>query len=187
MTCWPEPLAEEHLRLAAVDRVGNEANHVERQLRERAAHLVEAVLRLDDDLVEAVVERPDFLLFGEGAEVALATPVLPGAADPLVEHTPAVELNDVFELEDEIGELRVGLGCPELVRHLERYGHDRRAIVGQSGLGHQDLVVAIGQPVDDFGRGLLAGEVEKELLDVLDLERALLKPILPNQVFHSHL
>ena len=112
MTCWPEPLAEEHLRFAAIDRVGNEANHVERQLRERAAHLVEAVLGLDDDLVEPVVERPDFLLFGEGAEVALAAPVLAGAANPLVEHAPAVELDDVFELEDEVGELRIGLRRP---------------------------------------------------------------------------
>ena len=73
------------------------------------------------------------------------------------------------------------------MRDFERYGNDRRAIIGKSGLGHQDLVVAIDQPVDDLGRGLLAGEVEKVFLDVLDLERALLKPILPNQVFHSHL
>ena len=73
------------------------------------------------------------------------------------------------------------------MRHFERDGHDRRSIIGQSGLGHQDLVVAIGEPAEDFGRGLLAGEVEKELLDVLDLECALLKPILPNEVFHGHL
>ena len=64
-----EPLAQEHFGFATLDRVGHEANDVERQLRERAAHLVEAVLGLDDDLVEAVVHGPDFLLLGEGAEV----------------------------------------------------------------------------------------------------------------------
>ena len=48
-------------------------------------------------------------------------------------------------------------------------------------------MIAVDQPLDDFGGGLLAGEVEEELLDVLDLERALLKAVLPNQVFHGHL
>ena len=117
----------------------------------------------------------------------LAAPVLPGAANPLIEHTAALELHHVLELEDEIGELGIGFRCLELVRDLERHRHDRRAVVGKRGLGHQDLVIPIGQPPDDFAGVLLARKIEKELLDVLDLERALLERILPNQIFHWHL
>ena len=107
-----EPLAEEHLRLARVVRVLHEADDVEVQLRERAAHLVEPVLGLDDDLVEAVGERPDFLLFGERAEVPLAAPVAAGAANPLIEDAAAVELHHVLERGDEIGQLRIALLSP---------------------------------------------------------------------------
>src|SRR6188472_604743 len=46
-------------------------------------------------------------------------------------------------------------------------------------------MVAIGEPLDDFGRGLLAGEIEEELLDVLNLECTLLQGILFNEVFHG--
>ena len=48
-------------------------------------------------------------------------------------------------------------------------------------------MIAVDEALDDLRGGLLAGEVEEELLDVLDLERALLEPILPNQIFHGHL
>src|SRR5687768_13677477 len=48
-----EALAQEHLRLEILDRVLHELDHVEVQVRERAAHLVVLVLGLDDDLVEA--------------------------------------------------------------------------------------------------------------------------------------
>ena len=47
-------------------------------------------------------------------------------------------------------------------------------------------MVAIGQALHDFGSGLLAGEIEEELLDVLDLECALLEAVLLDQIFHGH-
>ena len=119
--------------------------------------------------------------------MALAAPVLPGTANPLIEDAAAPELHDVFELEDEIGELGIGFRCLELVRDLERDRHDGRAVVGKRRLGHQDLVIPIGQPPHDLAGVFLAREIEKELLDVLDLERSLLEPILPNQIFHWHL
>ena len=71
------------------------------------------------------------------------------------------------------------------MRHLERHRHDHAGIVGQRGLGHQDLVIAIGQPLNDFGRRLLPRKIEEELLDVLDLERPLLERILLDEVFHG--
>src|SRR6185436_7654088 len=90
-----EPLAQEQLRLAEMGRVRNEADDVVVQLRQRRAHLVELVLRLDEDLVEAVGERPDFLLLGQRAEVPLAAPVAARAADPLIQHPASVELDHV--------------------------------------------------------------------------------------------
>ena len=46
-------------------------------------------------------------------------------------------------------------------------------------------MVAIPQAANDLGRCLLAREVEEILLDVLDLERALLQAVLLYQVFHG--
>ena len=45
----------------------------------------------------------------------------------------------------------------------------------------------MGEPLHDFRGVLLAGEVEEELLDVLDLECALLEGVLLDQVFGGHL
>ena len=73
----------------------------------------------------------------------------------------------------------------QLVRHLERHRHHRPRIVGQRRLGHQDLMVAIVEAVDHLRGGLLAGEIEEELLDVLDLERSLLEAGLLQEVFHG--
>ena len=160
-----------------VDRVGNEADDVEAELRQRAAHLVEAVLGLGDDLVEPVLDRPDFLLFGQRTEVSLAAPVLPGTADPLIKHPPAVELDDVLELHDEIGELGIVFRRSQFVRDLERDGHDHAGILRQRRLRHQDLVIATLEPLHHFGRQLLAREVEEVLLDVLNLEGSLLQAV----------
>ena len=66
---------------------------LEAQVVERAAHLVEPVLGLDDNLVEALLDRPDFLLLGQRAEMPLAAPVAARAADPRVQHAPAVEVH----------------------------------------------------------------------------------------------
>ena len=69
--------------------------------------------------------------------------------------------------------------------HLERHGHDRAGVVGQRRLRHHDVVIAVGQAVDDLSRGLLAGEIEEELLDVLNLEGALLEAVLFQEVIHG--
>jgi hypothetical protein len=46
-------------------------------------------------------------------------------------------------------------------------------------------VIAIGQPLDDLRSRLLPGKVEKELFDVLNLQRTLLERILLDQVLHG--
>ena len=125
-----------------------------------------------------------FLLFGERAEVALAAPVAARAANPLIEDAAASNSTHVLELGDQVGELGIGLFRPELVRDLEGNRHDRRWVVRERRLGHQDLMVAVGQPLHDFGCALLAREIEEELLDVLDFEGPLLEAVLANQIFH---
>ena len=111
----PEALAEEHLRLTGVDRVRHETDHVELELRQGAAHLVELVLGLGDDLVEAVVDRPAFLLFGQRPEMPLAAPVAARAADPLIQDPAPPEVDAVFELGDQIGQLGIALDLTQLV------------------------------------------------------------------------
>ena len=46
-------------------------------------------------------------------------------------------------------------------------------------------MVAIAEALDHFGGGLLPREIEEELLDVLDLERALLEAVLFEKIFHG--
>ena len=84
-------------------------DHVELELVERAAHVVEAVLRLDDDLVKPGGVRPRLRLLGQRAEVALTAPVAARAADPAVEHLAILELHAVAEAGDEIDELGLAL------------------------------------------------------------------------------
>src|SRR5574339_1248794 len=93
----PEALAEKQLRLALIERMRHEANQIEMELRQRTAHLVEAVLRLDNDLVEPVGQRPDFLFLGKGAKVPLSAPVRARPANPVIEHAPAIEFDNIFE------------------------------------------------------------------------------------------
>src|SRR5439155_769881 len=157
----------------------------ELELRERSPPFIQTVLRLPVQLVEAVRDRPHFLFLGERAEVTLAAPVGARAADPLIEHSAVLEIDAIVELRDEIRQLRVALLRAQLVRDLERDRHDRARVVGQRRLGHQDLMIAIGETLDHLGRGLLPGEVEKEFLDVLDFERALVQPVLLQEVFHN--
>ena len=68
------------------------------------------------------------------------------------------------------------------MRDLERHGNDGPRIAGQRGFRHQDLVIAVGEALDDFRGELLAREVEEILLDVLDLQRALMLPVLFDQI-----
>ena len=126
-----EPLAEEQLRFAWVEGVLHEANQVEMQLCERASHFVEAVLRLHDDFVEAVGERPDFLFLGERAKVSLTAPVRARPANPMVQNAASVELHHIFERGDEIGELWIALDRAKLVRDFEGHGDDHARVIGQ--------------------------------------------------------
>ena len=66
---------------------------VELELREHGAHVVVTVLRLHDDLVEALRDGPRFRFLGERAEMALAAPVAPRGADPRIEDAAVVEVD----------------------------------------------------------------------------------------------
>src|SRR5207237_894715 len=135
--------------------------------------------------------RATFLLnslsVGLGHRSSAAVRVEHVLAEPLAEEylrfTGVERMRDkpdhgVLELRDEIGELRIPLLRPQLVRHLEGDRHDRARVVRQRRLRHQDLMIPIGKALHHFRSGLLAREVEEELLDVLNLERALLKSVL---------
>ncbi len=58
-------------------------------------------------------------------------------------------------------------------------------IVGERCVRQQDEVIAPVEPPDDFGGGFLARELAKELLDVLNLQRALLQIVLGDVIFHD--
>ena len=45
-------------------------------------------------------------------------------------------------------------------------------------------MIPIGEALHDFRRGFLARKIEEEFLDVLDLERPLLKGVLLQLIFH---
>src|ERR1044071_4035296 len=122
-------LTEVDLRFGVIDGVALVLDHLEPQMVERAAHIVEPVLGLDDDLVEPVRHRPLFLLLGKRAEKSLAAPVAPRAANPGEEHAPAVEVDVVAEPVDEVDQFGFGLGRLDLVRDFERHRHDRSGIV----------------------------------------------------------
>src|SRR5262245_2686610 len=81
---------EVDLRFRVVAGVPFVLDDLEPQVIQRPSHLVELVLRLDDDLVEALRDRPGFLLLGERAEMTLAPPVAAGAADPCIQDLPIV-------------------------------------------------------------------------------------------------
>src|ERR1041385_1825012 len=107
-------LAQIDLRLGVVARVALVFHDLEPQVVERAAHLVELVLGLDDDLVEALRDGPVLLLLGQRAEESLAAPVAPRAADPRVEDAARVEVHVVLQAVHEVDELRLGLGMLDL-------------------------------------------------------------------------
>src|SRR3954447_24361789 len=90
-------LAQIHLRFGVVDRIALVLDDLEPEVVERATHFVEPVLRLDDDLVEALLDCPMLLLLGEGTEMPLSTPISTRAADPGIEHLAAVEPHEVVK------------------------------------------------------------------------------------------
>ena len=116
--------AQVDLRLGVIPLVALVLHDLEPQVIERSPHLVKLVLGLDDDFVEALFDRPQLLLLGEGAEEPAAAPVAAGPANPGVEHAAAGEVDRVAQPIHEIGQLGLGLGDPDLVRHLERNRHD---------------------------------------------------------------
>src|SRR5215468_1190706 len=80
-----ELLAQIDLRFGVVGGVALIFDDFEAQVVQRAAHVVELVLRLDDDLVESLLDSPELLLLGERAEESLAAPVAARATDPGIE------------------------------------------------------------------------------------------------------
>src|SRR5262245_32801923 len=153
---------------------------------QRAAHLVEPVLGLHDDFVEALLDGPEFLLLGEGAEMTLAAPVASRPANPRIQDSPAREVHVLVKSPDEIGKLRIGLVHRDLVRDLERHGHDGTRVVGERRVRHENQMRAALQARDDFRSRLLARKLAEVLLDVLNLQRALLERVLGNEIFHSN-
>src|SRR5436189_5541492 len=119
---------------------------LETEVVERASHFVKLVLGLDDDFIEALLDRPELLLLGERTEMALAAPVAPRAANPCVKNFPAGKGNMVLQAADEIDKLWIGLLQGDFVRHLERYRNHRAWIVGQRRIRHQDEVPAALEP-----------------------------------------
>src|SRR2546421_554345 len=79
-----ETFARKHFRSAGLEGMLHEADPVEVQWRESAPHLVEPVLGLHDDFVEAVRQPPPFLLFGDPPKIPLPTPVGARPANPLI-------------------------------------------------------------------------------------------------------
>jgi hypothetical protein len=71
------------------------------------------------------------------------------------------------------------------VRDLERHRDDGARVVGERCIRQQDEVSAPVEPPDDFGGGFLARELAEKLLDVLNLQRALLQILLSDVIFHD--
>ena len=180
-----EPLTDVNLRLLVLAKTGLELDHVELEVIERGPHVVELVLGLDDDLVEAVVEGPRLLLLRERAKEPLPPPVSTRPAEPAIQHLPASKLDAVSELRNKIRKLRVSFVKQQLVRYLVGNGYDGRAVVRQWGLRHEYLVIAVGQTLDYVGRPLGVLKLTEVLFDVLDLKRALVQRILADLVFHG--
>ncbi len=129
--------------------------------------------------------RPRLGLFGERAEVPLAAPVAPRAADPAVEHLATLEPHGILQPGDEIRELWLVLAFAQLVDDLVRHGHDEPGIRWQRRFGHQDQGVALAQAVHDLLRGLLAREFAEVLLDVLNFQRARVERVLLDQILQT--
>src|SRR5262245_53428658 len=178
-------LAQVDLRLGIVGGLAFVFHDLEPQVIERAAHLVELVLGLHHDFVKTLFDGPEFLLFGERAEVALPAPVAPRAANPGVQHASARKPHVLVETADEIRELRIRLVHGDFVRDLERHRHDGARIVGQRRVRHENQMRAALKAVHDFRSRLLARKLAEVFLDVLNLQRTLLERVLRNEIFHS--
>ena len=112
-------LAQIHFRLGIVAGVPLVLDHFEAQVIEGAPHLVKLVLGFDDDFVEPLLDRPELLLLGKGAEMTLASPVSSGAANPCLENPPSWKLHMLVQTVDEIRQFGILLVHRDLVRDLE--------------------------------------------------------------------
>src|SRR5215471_3270800 len=178
-------LAQVHLGFGIVAGIAFVLHDFEPQVVERAPHFVELVLGLDDDLVIALFDRPGFLLLGERAEVTLPAPVATRAADPRVQDLPSFELHVFAKALDEVAELRFDLGNTNFMTDFVRHRHNGAGVGRQRRARDQNRMLAIGQPADNLRRGLLPRKLAEELLDVLNLEGALLQLVVGDEVFHS--
>ena len=151
-----ELLAQIDLRLGSIGRMRLELHDLESQVVEGAAHLVELVLGLDDDFVEAVLVGPGFLFLAQGAEEPLAAPVAPRPANPGVEDLAIVEADRAIEAPDQIRQLRDVLVGPDfmtdLVGHRARSGWARPAAAPRScESGARDPAAARRSPTPPSG------------------------------------
>src|SRR5579864_7781512 len=178
-------LAEIDLRLGIVEAVALVLHDLEVQMVERPPHLVKLVFRLDDDLVEPLLDRPVLLLLGQRAEEPLAAPIAPRSADPRVQHAPPIEMDEPLEAVHEIDELGLALRNLDFMRDFEGNRHDGTRIVRQGRARKQDQMCPPLQSANDLRRGFLARKLTEEFLDVLDLEGALLELVLRDAILHS--
>ena len=119
--------------------------------------------------------------------MSLAAPVAPRAANPGVQDLAPVEVDVIAQAVDEIGKLRDVFLDPNLMRDLVGDRNHRARVVRKWRRRHQNEVVAVFQPTDDFLSGLPALILAEELFDVFDLERALLERILRNPMLQRAL
>ena len=152
MLRWPrdhfgrQQLAQIDLRLARCRPRALVLDDVELQLRQHAAHVVVAVLGLDDDFLEAGGHRPHFRFFGQRAEVALAAPVAARARRSTNTECGGRRSGSLPPSRShQIAQLRHRLVRPSFVHDLVRHRHERAGIVGQRRFRHQDQRLAIAQ------------------------------------------
>ena len=100
---------------------------------------------------------------------------------------PPGELHVVAQPVNEIDELGHRFRHFHFVRDLERHRHHAAWIVGQRRRREQNEVRPSLETAYDFRGGLLAGKLAEVLLDVLNLERALLEIVLRDVIFHGAL
>lgn len=178
-------LTQIDLRFPAVVVAPLELDDVELQVVERASHVVEAVFCFDQDFVETIVEGPGFLFIGESTEEPLPAPIAPSAADPAVQHFPIVKLDAPLEPGGEVNQLGVGLIQADRMGHFIGHRYDGRRIISEGRLSHEDLVISIGQSIDDLGGTFPTLVLTEVLLDVFNFERTLLQCVLANVIFQD--
>ena len=160
---------------------------VELQLRQRAAHVVEAVLGLDDDFVKAArpPPTPRTLRSARGSGPGRASRAGWRQSTNRASRRPSKrDACRSAAAPDRAAWDRsraAWISCTTLY-------DTGTSVPGSSGSGASAIRISDSrsvQPLDDLGRGLAARELAEELFDVLDLERAGLERVLLDQIFHG--